>query len=255
MRHDPVSVVAAAPVDRVAGLTRDLAGLEGAALLGAAFGHPLLGQTAVVSSFGAESVVLLHLLAQVAPATPVLFLDTQMLFPETLDYQRSVARALGLTAIRVQRARALDLAREDPANILHRSDTDACCDLRKTRPLARALAPFDSWISGRKRFQSASRAALPLVEADGPRIKLNPLAGWSAQDIAAHIRRHDLPRHPLVARGYPSLGCTPCTTQVNAGEEARAGRWRGAAKEECGIHFVNGRLVRGAQGPQGEAVQ
>ncbi|MFV0359512.1 phosphoadenylyl-sulfate reductase, partial [Tropicimonas sp.] len=175
---------------------------------------------------------------------PVLFLDTQMLFPETLDYQREVAGTLGLTGVRVVRARAMHLAVEDPANTLHLRDTDACCDLRKTRPLEQALAGFDSWITGRKRFQGGQRAALRLVEDEGARLKLNPLAGWSAGDIAGYISTHNLPRHPLVARGYPSIGCAPCTSPVAEGEDPRAGRWRGQDKVECGIHFVNGRMVR-----------
>lgn len=233
------------PADRAERIAADIAGLRGADLLGAALEHPLMGDTAMVSSFGADSVVLLHHLAQVAPATPVLFLDTQMLFPETLDYQREVAETLGLTGVRIIRARAMHLAQEDPANSLHMRDTDACCDLRKTRPLERALSGFDSWITGRKRFQNGHRAGLPLVEEDGPRLKFNPLADWSAGEISDYIRRHDLPRHPLVSRGYPSIGCAPCTSPVRAGEDPRSGRWRGQDKDECGIHFVNGVLVRG----------
>lgn len=233
------------PAARASLVTEALAGLDGADRLAAALAHPLMGASAVVSSFGAESVVLLHQVAEVAPETPVLFLDTQMLFPETLDYQREVAATLGLRDVRVIRARALDLARSDPANTLHRSDPDACCALRKTAPLAAALAPFDSWITGRKRFQSGSRTSLPLVEEDGPRLKLNPMADWSAERISDTIAAAGLPRHPLVARGYPSIGCAPCTSAVRPGEDARAGRWRGTEKDECGIHFVGGRLVRG----------
>lgn len=235
------------PVDRVALVARDLEGKRGAALLDAALRHPLVGKTAVVSSFGAEAAVLLHMVAQVAPHTPVLFLDTQMLFPETLDYQRALADELGLSDVRVLRARALDLARADPANLLHKSDPDACCALRKTAPLDRALAGFGSWMTGRKRFQSGTRAALPVVEETGRHLKINPLADWSATDVRVYFEREGLPRHPLVAQGYPSIGCAPCTSAVRPGEDARAGRWRGAEKEECGIHIVNGRLVRGPQ--------
>ncbi|WP_165354708.1 phosphoadenylyl-sulfate reductase [Tropicimonas sp. IMCC6043] len=242
----PDTRIPAVPANRAEILTSALDGLSGAERLAAALAHPLTGRTAMVSSFGADSVVLLHLLSLVAPATPVLFIDTQMLFPETLDYQRDVAQALGLTGIRVIRARAMHLAQRDPANALHLSDPDACCDLRKTEPLARALAPFDGWISGRKRFQSGTRARLPLVEEDAGKLKINPMADWTGEEIADYIATHDLPRHPLVAKGYPSIGCAPCTSPVAEGEDPRAGRWRGRDKVECGIHFVDGRMVRGA---------
>lgn len=204
------------------------------------------GSVAMVSSFGAESVVLLHMVALVDRQTPVLFLDTEMLFPETLDYQRVVAAHLGLGDVRVIRASRTKLAAHDPEGMLHRDTPDACCALRKTEPLAHALAPFDAWITGRKRFQSGSRAALEFFEAEGEaRIKINPLAHWAREDVAGYMTNNRLPRHPLMARGYPSIGCAPCTTPVTAGEDPRAGRWRGEAKEECGIHFIDGRAVRG----------
>ncbi|MFD0979252.1 phosphoadenylyl-sulfate reductase [Tropicimonas aquimaris] len=240
----PRESISSAPVDRASRIIADLEGLTGPEQLGAALDHPLTGEVAMVSSFGADSVVLLHMLSQVAPATPLLFIDTQMLFPETLDYQREVADKLGLTGVRVIRARAMNLAQKDPANTLHMRDTDACCDLRKTRPLDEALAGFDSWITGRKRFQNGNRAALPLVEESGNRLKINPLADWTAGQIADYIRAHKLPRHPLVTKGYPSIGCAPCTSPVAEGEDPRAGRWRGQDKDECGIHFVDGKIVR-----------
>ncbi|WP_068112629.1 phosphoadenylyl-sulfate reductase [Tropicimonas marinistellae] len=240
----PRDSIQTAPADRASRITQDLHGLNGAERIAAALAHPLTGKLAMVSSFGADSVVLLHQLSQVAPATPILFLDTQMLFPETLDYQRELADTLGLTGVRVIRARAMHLAQEDPANTLHLRDTDACCDLRKTRPLERALSGFDSWITGRKRFQNGSRAELPLVEEADSRLKINPLADWTATEIADYIRAHKLPRHPLVDKGYPSIGCAPCTSPVADGEDPRAGRWRGEDKDECGIHFVDGKLVR-----------
>ncbi len=202
-----------------------------------------LGKIALVSSFGAEAAVLLHLAAQINPATPILFLDTALLFPETLAYQRDLAERLGLTDLRILRA---DTAIADPDNSLHERDADACCALRKTAPLTRALSGFDGWITGRKRFQSPSRTALSLVETDPAtaRLKLNPLANWSSEQIASYFDQHDLPRHPLIARGYASIGCTPCTTPVAPGEDPRSGRWRGSDKQECGIHFVNGRAER-----------
>jgi phosphoadenosine phosphosulfate reductase len=204
------------------------------------------GSVAMVSSFGAESVALLHMVAVVDRATPVLFIDTEMLFSETLVYQRELAEMLGLRDVRVIRASRTRMAAHDPEGLLHRENPDACCALRKTEPLEHALAPFDAWITGRKRFQSGSRAALEFFEAEGAeRIKINPLAHWAREDVAEYMLNNRLPRHPLVAKGYPSIGCAPCTTPVAAGEDPRAGRWRGSEKEECGIHFVDGRIVRG----------
>ncbi|MFK7834835.1 MAG: phosphoadenylyl-sulfate reductase [Sulfitobacter sp.] len=203
---------------------------------------------ALVSSFGAESVVLLHLTSKVKKDLPVLFIDTAMLFPETLVYQRAVAIKLGLTRITVLRAN--DIAQHDPDGTLHQRDPDACCALRKTAPLQTALDGFDGWITGRKRFHSEGRATLPHFETEersdeaAPRIKVNPLAFWSREDVADYISENNLPRHPLVARGYPSIGCTPCTSPVSNGEAPRAGRWRNQSKDECGIHFANGKVIR-----------
>jgi phosphoadenosine phosphosulfate reductase len=203
-----------------------------------------LGQVALVSSFGAESVVLLHLVSVIAPETPVLFIDTRMLFQETLDYQRELAEKLNLCDVRTIRANPARLNFEDPDNTLHQFNTDACCAVRKVEPLERALAPFDGWITGRKRFQGATRQAVEFFEAEGDtRIKVNPLAHWGRDDLEDYIVNNRLPRHPLVAQGYPSIGCTPCTSKVAAGEDPRSGRWRGQNKTECGIHFINGKAV------------
>ncbi|MEM8731985.1 MAG: phosphoadenylyl-sulfate reductase [Pseudomonadota bacterium] len=203
------------------------------------------GRIALVSSFGAESVVLLHMAAVTDRDAPVLFIDTEMLFAETLVYQQEVTERLGLRNVRV--IRAADSAARDPYGALHLSDPDACCALRKARPLQTALAAFDGWITGRKRFQTQARAGLEFFEVeDGTgRIKVNPLAHWAPGDVRAYMDENRLPRHPLVARGYPSIGCAPCTSQVDAGEDARSGRWRDTQKDECGIHFVNGKMVRG----------
>jgi phosphoadenosine phosphosulfate reductase len=169
-----------------------------------------------------------------------------MLFAETLSYQQEVAAHLGLRDVRVIRASRTTVAENDPQGNLHKSDTNTCCALRKTQPLQHALAPFDAWITGRKRYQSGSRAALDFFEAEGThRIKVNPLAHWRAEDTAEYMAQNRLPRHPLVAQGYPSIGCAPCTSKVAAGEDPRAGRWRDSGKEECGIHFVDGKMVRG----------
>ncbi len=204
-----------------------------------------IGRVALVSSFGAESVVLLHMVSQIAPDTPVLFLDTEMLFPETLTYQREIADLLGLTDVRVISQSREKLLTHDVDGILHTIDPDACCDLRKTQPLQEALQGFGGWITGRKRVQGGQRANLPLYEKDdGARIKINPLADWDHKRIDAYLTENNLPRHPLVARGFKSVGCAPCTTKVDEDEDPRAGRWRGMEKSECGIHFENGQLVR-----------
>lgn len=223
----------------------DYAALDARAAVAAALTRDFRGRVALVSSFGAESVVLLHMVAEVDPATPVLFGQTEMLFPETMAYQAEVAERLGLTDLRHLRPDAAALAAGDPDGALHATDPDACCALRKVAPLERALEGFDAWITGRKRSQSRSRAALEPVEADAAgRLKLNPLWNWSSEDVRAYMARHGLPAHPLAARGYPSIGCAPCTTPVRPGEEPRAGRWRGRAKDECGIHVVAGRVLR-----------
>ncbi|MEY8799307.1 phosphoadenylyl-sulfate reductase [Leisingera sp. XS_AS12] len=202
------------------------------------------GHIALVSSFGAESVVLLHMAAVIDPMTPVLFVDTELLFTETLIYQQEVSERLGLRNVHIIRAE--DIAEKDPYGALRFSDKDACCTLRKTIPLQKALAGYDGWITGRKRFQSGSRAALDFFEVeDGTgRLKINPLAHWAPEDVRAYMDENRLPRHPLVAKGYPSIGCAPCTSPVKEGEDPRAGRWRGENKEECGIHVVDGKFVR-----------
>ncbi|MBB5515857.1 phosphoadenosine phosphosulfate reductase [Rubricella aquisinus] len=237
MRPDP---------KRIAALNAFYEGQGAEVILAHAVGGLFGGRVAMVSSFGAESVVLLHLMAEAEPHTPVLFADTQMLFAETLKYQQEVAETLGLIDIRRIAPDPAELLAEDRARDLHIRDSDACCDLRKVRPLERALREFDVILSGRKRHQASTRAALPLFEQDADgRIKINPLANWGREEIAAYFDQHALPRHPLVAQGYPSIGCAPCTTPVAAGEDPRAGRWRGQDKEECGIHFIDGRAVRG----------
>ena len=203
------------------------------------------GHRALVSSFGAESVILLHMLSVRDPDMPVLFVDTQMLFAETLKYQQEVAETLGLTDVRRISPDPVELKAEDPDRNLHRTDVDGCCDVRKVRPIERGLKAFDVILSGRKRHQSRGRADLEVFEQDGQgRIKVNPLAHWTREDQEAYLIAHDLPRHPLVAGGFLSIGCEPCTSAVADGEDPRAGRWRGTDKDECGIHIVDGKVVR-----------
>ena len=193
---------------------------------------------AVVSSFGTESAALLKVMADVDPAIPVVFLDTGWLFEETLAYRDTLIARFGLRDVRSIKPLEQTLSREDPDRELWFSDPDACCRIRKVEPLARALAPFKAWINGRKRFQGGLRATIPVVEEDGVRLKFNPFANISREQIEAIYKLADLPPHPLTAMGYLSVGCMPCTSRTSPDEDARAGRWRGRAKTECGIHTV-----------------
>ena len=211
-------------------------GVETAEMLATLFAEKALGRTAVVSSFGAESAVLLHLIGQYDPGIPVLLVDTLKLFPETLAYRDELVARLGLTDVRNLRPDAAVLAAKDDNGLRWSYDPDGCCAIRKVEPLERALADFDVSISGRKGFQSSTRDGLPRFEIDGDRLKINPLASWTKADLDAYFDAHDLPRHPLEAQGYPSIGCQPCTSRVQPGEDPRAGRWRGWDKVECGIH-------------------
>ena len=234
--------------DRVAALNTRYRHHSATAVLEHSLKDTDLGRVALVSSFGADSVVLLHLVSVIAPETPVLFVDTRMLFPETLEYQRQLAETLHLCDVRTIRAAQPKVAFEDPDNTLHQFNTDACCGVRKVEPLERALAGFDGWITGRKRFQNADREALQFFENESDhRIKVNPLAHWGREDLAEYIVNNRLPRHPMVAKGYPSIGCAPCTSAVAPGEDPRSGRWRGQQKSECGIHFSSGTAARSKQ--------
>ncbi len=200
----------------------------------------LAGEVAAVSSFGAESAVLLHLLGSIDPSVPVLFLDTGKHFPETVSYRDQLVERLGLTDVRILTPDEAELAAKDGNGLRWSYDPDGCCEIRKVRPLAEALAGFDASFTGRKAFQAKTRATLPRFEIDtsdaAGRLKINPLIDWTPSHIAGYFIFHDLPQHPLVARGYPSIGCSPCTRPVAAGEDARAGRWSGWDKVECGIH-------------------
>ncbi len=200
----------------------------------------MLGEVAAVSSFGAESAVLLHLIANVDPSVPVLFLETGKHFPETLAYRDLLVERLGLADFRNLAPDPALLAARDATGLRWSYDPDGCCEIRKVEPLARALAGFDASFTGRKAFQSATRTALPRFELDtadaAGRLKVNPLITWTPADIDAYFAAHDLPRHPLVEQGFPSIGCQPCTNRVKPGEDPRSGRWAGWEKVECGIH-------------------
>jgi phosphoadenosine phosphosulfate reductase len=201
------------------------------------------GKVALVSSFGTESAVLLHLIAQVDKNAPVVFLDTGKLFGETKRYRDQLIKLLGLTGVQSVTPDPAAIAARDPKGVLWSQNPDACCALRKVEPLERALKPYDAWFTGRKAFQAASRATLPTFEIEDNRIKINPIVRWTKAEIEAYFDKHDLPRHPLEADGYLSIGCMPCTSRVEPGEDARAGRWRGSDKVECGIHLPVGQVM------------
>jgi phosphoadenosine phosphosulfate reductase len=199
-----------------------------------------IGETAVVSSFGSESAVLLHLVAEIDPATPILFINTGKLFGETLRYRDRLQDELGLGDIRTLGPHPIDRREADPDGTLWSRDTDACCNFRKVIPIRRALEGFEAQITGRKRFQTHARADMHAVEFFEGRFRFNPLADWFQADLETYIAKHNLPKHPLVDDGYPSIGCMPCTRRVHTGEGYRDGRWSGLDKDECGIHGVDG---------------
>ena len=201
---------------------------------------------AIVSSFGADSAVILHMISEIDPSLPVLFLETGKHFPETLTYVETLTRRFGLTNVKPLRPDQVDLDRFDPSGSLWETDPDSCCHIRKTEPLDAAVAGFGGWVTGRKRYQTAERGVLPHFELTrDDRIKINPLAYWTNEDVAVYRKTHDLPEHPLYDKGYRSIGCAPCTSVVAEGEDPRSGRWRGRNKAECGIHFdVNARIAR-----------
>ena len=204
----------------------------------------LPGQVSIVSSFGTESAVLLHMAALADRDIPVIFIDTLKLFPETLTYRDTLVKRLGLTNVQTFEPDPDALAARDPKGLLWSHTPDACCAVRKVDTLARALTGVTAWISGRKAFQAPTRNGIPLFEAADGRLKINPLATWSKADLDAYFDAHDLPRHPLESEGYPSIGCMPCTSVVQAGEDPRAGRWRGWDKTECGIHTPAGQTEK-----------
>lgn len=203
----------------------------------------------ITSSFGAESAVLLHMASQVAPDLPVFFLDTGFHFDQTVTFRRQLARDLGLTVLDLRPDLSPSQQAQQFGDRLWETDPDACCRMRKTIPLRRALASFDGWATGVRRVQTPERAETPIVEArahDGRYlVKVAPLATWTDDDIADYLDRHDLPQHPLVADGYPSIGCEPCTSRVEDGADPRAGRWAAQGKTECGIHLAeDGAVIR-----------
>lgn len=196
------------------------------------------GDLAIVSSFGADSAVLLHMVAQVDPSMPVYFLETGKHFAETLDYVETLKKQFGLINVHGIHPDPADINRFDPNGDLWETDPDSCCHIRKTEPLEPITEQYGGWVTGRKRYQTKERGVLPHFElTSDDRIKVNPLAYFSDADVVEYRQKHNLPEHPLYAKGYKSIGCAPCTSIVAEGEDPRAGRWRGLNKKECGIHY------------------
>ncbi|WP_017930451.1 phosphoadenylyl-sulfate reductase [Robiginitomaculum antarcticum] len=232
------------PDDSVLDPNPDLySGLSGQDSLRRAITQDFKGEIVLASSLGVDSAVLLHMVSEIDPGLPILFLETGQHFKETLAYRDQLVARLGLTHFRSIPPSPKEVADIDPDGTLNQRDRDLCCNLRKVRPLDREIEPFKARITGRKRYQTPQRATMPILETGGRQIKVNPLAFWSAKDVTAYIRAHDLPPHPLLALGFLSIGCEPCTTRVTDGEDPRAGRWRNSDKTECGIHMIDGKWV------------
>ncbi|WP_267386879.1 phosphoadenylyl-sulfate reductase [Sphingomonas sp. GC_Shp_3] len=219
-------------------LSARFAGIDAQTMLATVFAEGLVGRIAVVSSFGTESAVLLDLVAKADPNVPVIFVDTLKMFPETLAYRAALVSRLGLTHSCAVEPDMAVLAAKDDKGLRWSYDPDGCCEIRKVEPLKRAKQGLDSWISGRKAFQSSTRQNIARFEIEDGRLKINPLGDWVKADLEAYFAAHGLPRHPLEADGYLSVGCQPCTSKVLPGEDPRAGRWRGWQKVECGIHVA-----------------
>ncbi len=224
-------------------------GLSAEAALQKALLEDFAGNIVLSSSMGIDSSVLLHMISKIDPGLPILFLETRKHFKETLDYRDELIKTLGLTNVQSITPDEAEVSKEDAADILYKTDKDACCDLRKVRPLERIVSQYGARITGRKRYQTPNRRNMNILEKGDTQISINPLAFWSAKDVTAYMRKHNLPVHPLLSQGYLSVGCAPCTTKVGEGEDPRAGRWRGTEKDECGIHFIDGKWVRTEQQP------
>jgi phosphoadenosine phosphosulfate reductase len=196
------------------------------------------GEKVVVSSsFQTQSVALLHLVSNVAPQLPVIFVDTGYHFPETLAYRDQLIDLLGINVISVSADADKRQDFDANGNPLWQTNPDLCCALHKVAPLGKALEGRDGWISGIRRDQTATRKnAQPIEQQADGLYKVNALLNWTSKDLWTYINRNDLPAHPLFSQGYLSIGCAPCTRPVQAGEDERSGRWAGQNKIECGLH-------------------
>jgi phosphoadenosine phosphosulfate reductase len=193
---------------------------------------------ALACSFGMEDVALVHMIAQVRKDARLFYLDTDLLFPQTYATRDRLIERYGVTPERVTPRLSLSEQAEKHGDALWQRDPNACCGIRKVEPLGRVLSTLDAWITGIRRDQTPQRANARVVEWDARHglVKVNPLAAWTFDDVAAYVRANDIPYNPLHDQGYPSIGCTPCTRAVAPGEDPRAGRWAGFQKTECGLH-------------------
>jgi len=193
---------------------------------------------ALATGFGAEGCVLVSVLADIDAHARIFYLDTDLLFPETYALRDQLEARYGVHFERRATSLSLDEQSATHGERLWERRPDECCRLRKVEPLRQMLSGLRAWITGIRRDQSATRATAGIVERDAQfgLIKINPLARWSTRDVWDYIVKHDIPYNPLHDQGYHSIGCLPCTTPVQIGEDIRAGRWRGSAKTECGIH-------------------
>lgn len=226
-------------------LEAGLGGRSAEEILGEALRSVFKGRIALTSSFGAGSAVLLHMASRIDRMTPVLFLDTGKLFGETLRYRDDLVARLGLGNVTSARPDTDLLRRRDPEGVLWADNANACCAIRKVAPLREALHGYDAWITGRRRDQGGLRTDLRVFEVADGRIKVNPLASWARADVERYLTSNELPRHPLEADGFRSIGCMPCTARVAGDGGERDGRWAGLDKTECGIHLPAGRVAAG----------
>lgn len=201
-----------------------------------------IDRLAVATSFQASGLVILHLLRDLRPDLPVLFLNTGFHFPETLAFRDRLIEEWDLKLVELTGAHKT-VAEQNRIHgpELFKTDPDRCCFINKVEPLQQALEEYDGWISGLRRDQSPLRADTPVVEAQllpsgNEVLKIHPLAAWSRSDVDSYLREHDIPTHPLLDKGFASIGCFPCTRAIAPGEDERAGRWDGITKTECGIH-------------------
>jgi phosphoadenosine phosphosulfate reductase len=200
------------------------------------FGNKLTMATA----FGAEGCCLIHMLAEIGPDVRIFNLDTGYQFPETLELRERIRRRYGIDVELVRPELSVAEYEEEHGGPLYRHRPDQCCHDRKMMPLKRAVVGYAAWISAIRRDQTADRAAAGIVQWDAKfsLVKVNPLLNWTRKDVWNFVLKHDIPYNPLHDRGYPSIGCWPCTGPVGEGGDERAGRWSGTAKKECGLHVI-----------------